>query len=105
MDSHDAPMQAVDTLKVRFLANFMRKANILTFALASDNESDIVAELVERILQELASVRAYLDCWRAQTFSVAKMWQKHCEKTSPTSCYPGQSLTEYLWPSVMTAAS
>ena len=40
-----------------------------------------------------------------QTFSVAEMWQKHCEKTSPTSCYPGQSLTEYLWPSVMTAAS
>ena len=65
VDSHDAPMQAVDTLKVRFLANFMRKANILTFALASDNESDIVAELVERILQELASVHAYLDCWRA----------------------------------------
>ena len=65
VDSHDAPMQAVDTLKVRFLANFMRKASILTFALASDNESDIVAELVERILQELASVHAYLDCWRA----------------------------------------
>ena len=65
VDSHDAPMQAVDALKVRFLANFMRKANILTFALASDNESGIVAELVERILQELASVHAYLDCWRA----------------------------------------
>ena len=68
VDSHDAPMEAVDTLKVRFLANFMRKAKILTFALASDKEdkeSDIVAELVERILQELASVHAYLDCWRA----------------------------------------
>ena len=98
MDSHEAPMEAADTLKILFLANFMRKSKILTFALASDKESDIeesdiVAELVERILQELASVHAYLDCWRA------------CEKTSPTLCYPRQSLTEYLCPSVMTAAS
>ena len=43
----------------------MHQAGSLLFTVASDSESDILQELVERILQELASVHAYLDCWRA----------------------------------------
>ena len=52
------------TLSVRFLAEFVRKQCVLTFQVHSEDEHDILEEITEHILQELASVHAYLGTWR-----------------------------------------
>ena len=54
-----------ETLGVRFLANFVRQNCVLTFHTSAKDEDDVIDELAMRILEEVASVHAYVDSWRA----------------------------------------